>query len=183
MSTVNIKQRYEEYLLVGSDIIDHLPTFVSIAHDLGALRVIELGVRSGVSTVAWLYALQDQGEQWSVDLEPSTIDFGHPAHWHFVQGDDRDPQTLAQLPEDVDIVFIDTSHTYDHTRAELRDYGRRVRNGGLILLHDTEVEHPQLAPEDEYPYPVKRAISEYCDLHDLTWQNDERCNGLATIFV
>lgn len=182
MSTVSIKQRYDEYLLVNSDIIEHLPNFVALAHDLQARTVIELGVRSGVSTVAWLYALEGQGELWSVDLEPCSIDFGAPDHWHFVRGDDCDPAVQVQLPMEADIVFIDTSHDYGHTVCELHDYFPRVRSGGLMLLHDTEVESPQAVGPQE-PYPVKRAIAEFCDFRGLQWTNDSRCNGLGTIYV
>ncbi len=33
-------------------------------------------------------------------------------------------------------MFIDTSHTYDQTLAELRKFEPFVRKGGLITLHD-----------------------------------------------
>ncbi len=89
----------------------------------------------------------------------------------------------AQVPlHDVDILFIDTSHAYAHTLAELQLYAPRVRKGGLVFLHDTEVRVPDsLIGEPEYP--VKKAITEYCDANGYGWRNLTYCNGMAEIVV
>jgi cephalosporin hydroxylase len=80
-------------------------------------------------------------------------------------------------------VFIDTSHHYRHTLDELRAYQHLVKSGGLILLHDTELEQPEGAPADDGPFPVKRAVEEFTAETGFAWTNDPRCWGLATIEV
>src|SRR5512135_1471238 len=136
-------------LAVHSDIIDHL----QFMHDT-VLRypdpvVIEMGVRTGNSTAALLTAVtrHGHGELWSADLnEPRVPASWHdiPA-WHFMQGDSASPGVLAWMPEKADVVFMDTSHTYDQQLAELRAYVPRVRPGGTVLVHDT-----QCVPRDNF---------------------------------
>lgn len=175
-----IADLYAEAINSPSDIWEHLPTFVELCQQLDAQRVIELGVRYGTSTIAWLYGLgQHDGHLWSVDISDQP---GLPAaRWTFVQGDDRDPAVLAQLPDLVDIVFIDTSHTFAHTLTELKLYSPRVRPGGRIVLHDTEVEAPDLT--DEHDFPVKRAIEQFCTTSGYVWSNRTNNNGLGIIEV
>lgn len=172
--------RFEQARSTPSDIYEHLDTFVALVEELDATTVIELGTRSGVSTVAWLYALEGKGDLWSVDVD-SQPDIGSYPHWTFIQGDDCSAEVYAALPVEVDAVFIDTSHTYDHTYCELSLYRWLVRPGGKILLHDTELAHPEFTRGK--PFPVKRAIEDFCEAEGLAWSNDERCFGLGTIEI
>lgn len=179
---MTLAQRYHHACHTPSDIGEHLPTFVDLCRRLNAKKVIELGTRGGVSTIGWLYGLEEtDGHLWSVDIDPPPP-FKHD-RWTFIQGDDLDPETLAQLPRGtVDIVFIDTSHVYEQTVAELNVYRWRVRRGGRIVLHDTELRHPIDAPIFP-PYPVKRAVKEFCDEEKLIWTNHPNSFGLAVIQV
>lgn len=164
-----------------SDIHEHLPRFVDLCVELEAKKVIELGVRSGVSTVGWLYGLeQTDGHLWSVDTAPAP---DLPAErWTFIRGNDIDPDIVNQLPDNVDVVFIDTSHAADHTARELEAYLPKVRAGGRIVLHDTEVQHPDHVNVDP-PFPVKTAIQQFTDMHRLFWSNHPNNNGLGIIEV
>jgi predicted O-methyltransferase YrrM len=174
-----LKERYEVFCSQPGDIFLHLPAFVSAVSEMAATKVIELGVRHGISTTAWLYALENKGHLWSVDTDFPTpdpvsgLDLGdlEVEHWLFLKGDDRSPLVTNALPMDVDIVFIDTSHAYDHTLAELHRYSFHVRSGGRILLHDTERED------------VRTAVETFCEQKWLKWENTRVCNGLGTIFV
>ena len=179
---MTIPELYEQRYTDASDINEHLPIFVGMCEQLDAKKVIELGVRHGVSTVGWLYGLErSDGHLWSVDQTAGPGLQG--PRWTFIQGDDCSPEVLAQLPELVDVVFIDTSHRYTHTMQELALYAPRVRSGGRIVLHDTEVEHPDEAPDGECPFPVKRAVELFCVANGFQWSNRENNNGLATIEV
>lgn len=175
-----IVEAYIDACETPSDIYQHLPTFVDLCQTLNAQTVIELGTRGGVSTIAWLYGLElTDGRLWSVDIDAKP-DLEHE-RWTFVRGDDLDPQTLAQLPTQADIVFIDTSHAYQQTRAELNVYKWRVRNGGRIVLHDTELARPEGWTRDQPQFPVRTAVDEFCAderLHVRYWPN---CFGLGVI--
>lgn len=195
-----LKQRFENACTEPSDIYEHLPTFVAAVHEIQATKIIELGVRYGVSTIAWMYALHQQGygHLWAVDcswpfyivddkVQLNLLDpqgpLGVVPHWTFVLGKDTDQPVLDALPDMVDIVFVDTNHVYNETLIELALYYPRVRKGGRIFLHDTAVETTGNDPTSKIRFPVRKAIDEFCEQHQLTWTNNTRCYGLGTIFV
>lgn len=164
----------------ASDIHAHLGYMRDLVVELGALVVIELGVRAANSTVAWLAGLEATGGYlWSVDVAAAMTAIDHD-RWTFVQGDDMHPAVMADLPPKADILFIDTSHQYQHTLAELRLYGPLVRAGGRIVLHDTELAHPDGDPDPE-PYPVRRAIEDWCAETGHEWEERTGCWGLGVI--
>lgn len=176
--TVDVQARYLRALTQPSDIVDHLPTLHGAAAT--AATVIELGVRRGVSSVAFLAGLPAGGRLHSVDVNRAP--FVHPS-WEFIQGDDLDPAVIAQLPPACDVLFIDTSHTYSHTLDELATWAPTVRSGGVILLHDTELAHPDASPPSDPPFPVARALDDYCQSIGWAWTNTTGCYGLGRIDV
>ena len=179
MSTTTLEQEYQRLCVTPSDIHEHLPTFVELAGRLQARHVIELGTRTGVSTIAWLWALNaNGGHLTSIDIDKRP-DIGEHDHWTFIQGDDLDPAIVSAL-EPADIVFIDTSHLYDQTVKELNVYRWLVKPGGVIVLHDTELPQPEGAPPRPR-YPVKTAVTEFCEANGFDWMNHPNCWGLGII--
>lgn len=178
---MNLATAYREACARPSDIHEHLPTFVELVTRLKAKTIIELGTRGGVSTIAWLYGLMETGGHlWSVDLDPKP-EFEHP-QWTFLQGDDLSSEIYTALPEWADIVFIDTSHAYDQTCAELHAYKWKVRPGGRIVLHDTELRHPMDVPRYP-PFPVKKAVQEFCEEEGWTATFRPNCFGIGIVQV
>jgi predicted O-methyltransferase YrrM len=174
---------YERRCGDRSDISDHLPRLYAEANRPD-VQILELGVRSGNSTAAFLAAAERNGGQvWSVDTHPPKI----PREWHdsnlwtFIQGNDL--ELADRLPQTVDVLFIDTSHAYRQTLAELHLYASRVHPNGVILLHDTELEKPDDADAGDPPYPVAVAIREWAATlkqpPDIEWISG--CYGLAVI--
>lgn len=176
-----LEVQYAEACTTPSDIHLHLPRMVQLVRELDAKHVIELGSRSGVSTIAWLHALQRTGGRLtSVDLDPAPLIGAHD-NWTHVQGDDTDPAVVSAL-EPADIVFVDTSHLYDHTMQELAIYRWLVRPGGVICLHDTELPIPEGAPLRPL-YPVRKAVTEFAAETGWQWTNHPECWGFAVIRV
>jgi predicted ThiF/HesA family dinucleotide-utilizing enzyme len=88
----------------------------------------------------------------------------------------------------VDLLFIDTSHYYEHTLQELRTYVPRVRPGGTVLMHDTELTREQITAYegralDGPGIPVAQALDDYCAETGLTWTNTAGCFGLGRIDI
>lgn len=164
---------YQNRCAQSSDISLHLPFLHESAQ--GA-TVIELGVRTGNSTAAFLAA---GAEVWSVDVEPPAVpgEWHENPRWHFLCGDDLAPEVAAVLPAEVDVVFIDTAHTYEHTLAELRTYAPRA---GLVLLHDTQWM-PGGADAGSPVGPVARALDGYCAETGLSWENRPGSYGLGVL--
>lgn len=165
------QERYQEVAAAPSDIQRHLSRLRREAHG----TVLELGVRGGSSTVALLAGLEERGGMlWSVDVDPaSAAVFPDHAQWCFVLADSRDegPVVEAGLPDELDVLFIDTIHTYEQVRDELAVWGDRVVDGGLILFHDT----------DSYP-PIRRAISEWCKSRSVPFEFRGESNGLGVAY-
>lgn len=176
-----LEESYRTVCSEQSDIVNHLPRFVEMVEETNAQHVIELGTRSGVSTIAWLYGLERTGGRLtSVDID-ARPDIGEFPHWSFIQGDDLAPDVLARL-EPADIVFIDTSHLYDQTVRELATYRWLVRTPGLIVCHDTRLERPEGAPIRPL-FPVRKAVAEFVNVNGFDAMEFPDSWGLAVIKV
>lgn len=113
-----------------ADMVPHLETLTSQASH--ATSVVELGVRGGVSTWALLDGLPADGRLVSVDIDHGCLvppRVRDDPRWTFIVGDDH----AVNLPA-ADLVFIDTSHEYHHTRDELA-LAERL-GAKVIILHD-----------------------------------------------
>lgn len=180
-----LSNEYEWRKGVASDIVDHLPRLHAEASRPG-VKVIELGVRSGNSTSAFLAAAEaNDGHVWSVDTDwaPLPDDWYRCGLWTYTIGNDLDPHVIAACPDDCDVLFIDTSHHYHHTLAELATWVPKVKPGGVVLLHDTELDAPYAAPVEDPAFPVAEAIRDYVGAHGLKVEWVEGCYGLGVIHV
>lgn len=167
-----------------SDIGRHLIYLYETASAYAHPVIIELGVRSGVSTTAFLRAAaENDGHVHSVDIHHPDVPiwWAETDIWSFTVGDDLHPSVLRDLPDVADVVFIDTSHHYGQTLSELQTYVPRVRSGGVVLLHDTELAMPEGFSGE--PYPVRRAIDDYCAAEGRTWENRPGDSGLGVICI
>ena len=63
---MTLAELYAEQCATPSDIYLHLPRFVEMVELLDASHVIELGTRTGVSTIAWLHALERTGGRYGL---------------------------------------------------------------------------------------------------------------------
>jgi predicted O-methyltransferase YrrM len=185
---VNLYADFEQRVRSGSDISDYLEYLCEQAQQRASgaedAVLVELGVRTGNSTCAFLLALARacQGMLWSVDIAEPQVPVGWRGlpWWNLLVADDVSVQAQAWLPCDIDLLFIDTSHSYEHTRAELNLYAPRMRPGGLVLLHDTQWKYPDVAlPEPAGP--VAEAASEFCQRTGRSWQNRPGRYGLGII--
>jgi SAM-dependent methyltransferase len=176
-------EEFERRRATWSDVVDHLPRLYSEASRARGSRVIELGVRTGNSTAAFLAAAEAVGGHvWSVDRHwPSVPEWwSRSTRWTCVVGDDL--EVADRLPSDVDVIFLDTSHEYDVTRRELSAYLPKVRPGGVMLCHDTDVEQPEEVHGGP-AFPVRRAIDEVVAAEHLHCEYVPGCFGLGVIRV
>lgn len=165
-----------------TDIAEHLTTLYDITQVFYRPTVVELGLRDGHSTIGLLAAVEaKQGVMYSIDLEDTRE---HPNfnkeilesnRWNFIQGNDTDVVKRWDIP--INHLFIDTSHTYEHTKMELDQWGEFLTRDGVISLHDTN-------PYDRASktYGVLQAMKEYLNEHpDLTFFHKRNSHGLGVI--
>jgi predicted O-methyltransferase YrrM len=183
-----LRDAYLDRLSRWSDIQEYLPFLYEQARSRPGCRVLELGARRGNSTLAFLAgAAESGGHVWSCDVEnvlryPDGIGPWRDApHWTFVCGDDMHPAVRAALPAEADVFFLDTSHEYEHTLAELRAYMPRLAPGGVALFHDTNIiGWPGYSWDRGIP-PVQAALNDWCAETGTTWENLPGDYGLGVI--
>jgi len=135
----------KDLVALGADTSDCVQILYDHAVKTLNIRVLELGVRGGVSTLALLLAAKKvNGHLWSIDINPcvaavkTVYDNGLSDFWTFMQGDDR--KLLRQTKfNPMDLIFIDTSHEFEHTLFELTICDNILSKNGVMLLHDTNV--------------------------------------------
>jgi hypothetical protein len=136
--------------LPPSDITDHLPTLFCEVLKVAPSLVVELGTRGGESTKALLRAASIAGANMlSVDLSDCSkvVDASEfNKVWRFVQADDlvfagefKDWCSENDFPLSIDVLFIDTSHQYEHTRHEIQAWFPLLSGKGKVIFHDTNM--------------------------------------------
>lgn len=162
-----------------TDIHQHLKTIYNLVVEVGAKTVIECGVNTGESTIALLEGLAaTDGKLHSVDIHelpetrPMLEKYGLTERWTFQIMDDI--KFGMEWPKDskADLIFIDTSHTYDHTVKEIAVFEPILRAGGIMVFHDTV----------SFYNGVQKPINEFRKTHkDYKYKNYSNCNGLGVL--
>jgi predicted O-methyltransferase YrrM len=157
-----------------SDIFEHLPALRAEAHG----NVLEIGVRGGASTSALILGVRERGGHvYSVDITAAcgTDVFLDDPQWTFLHGHSEydAARILSKVPISLDVLFIDADHSYRAVQSDLAKYGPRVRKGGVILLHDTELEGAG----------VRRALVEYAEKLGSVPELRPGCYGLGVLRI
>ena len=101
----------------------------------------------------------------------------HPG-WLIAQAGTNLPQqrnTVVRAFLDTDaewLLFIDTDHTYERLKRELDMWGKWVKPGGLIMMHDVTA-YPEMA----------RAALEYAEANHHSYKMRSGSNGLGVIEI
>lgn len=124
---------YQKACLTPSDINENLPILYNLAKE--CMHVTEMGVRTGVSTRAFLNT-DVILRSYDIDLDPDVEALFSKAKTfdkdvEYIKADVRDI-TIDQT----DLLFIDTWHCYEQLKTELRLHHSRVNK--YIAFHDTQ---------------------------------------------
>ena len=134
----------------SSDISDHLSNIFYHAMESTPRLIVELGVRGGQSTLALLAAAQLCGAKMlSVDIDDcaSLSLSARYSSWHFEQCDDIEFGSnrfeswcrANELLPQVDVLFIDTSHRFEHTLSEIEVWTKYLSGNGVMIFHDSNM--------------------------------------------
>jgi predicted O-methyltransferase YrrM len=169
-----------------TDIQGHLERIYSEVVARPGAVVCELGVRSGESTRALLAGCEAvDGRLWSVDVnDPQQLPdcVLKSERWTFLRAGDLSSEALLFVPKTLDVLFVDTSHTFEHTWLEIQSYVPRLRPGGVALFHDTELsgDWPDM-PQPQPEFPVAAALDMYCEATGREWRNVPGYYGLGVL--
>ena len=128
------------------NISDHLLTLFLEARALKPRLIVELGVEKGESTFVFeRVARLCDSKLVSVDLVNCSNACSYPG-WLFVESDDI--AFASKFPgfcyshgfrPIVDVLFIDTSHEFTHTKSEIDSWFPFLSDRCVVFFHDTNV--------------------------------------------
>ena len=154
-----------------SDINEHLAVMHKYADECE--HITEFGVRTGVSTWAWLASRAKVIRCFDIENVMNNLD----QHIHSAKDTRKDftftcVSTVADKLEiePTDLLFIDTEHTYEQCRKELQMHAHKVKK--YIIFHDTT-----LCQE------LNKAINEFLE-YNKEWKVKEiltNNNGLTVL--
>jgi hypothetical protein len=129
-----------------TDFSDHLVTLFTEGMGCRPRLIVELGTRGGESTFVFERVARLCGAVLlSVDIEDCLQASAYP-DWNFVKSDDvafarKFPGWCRKkkIKPEIDLLFIDTSHRYEHTREEIRAWFPHVAAAGKVIFHDTHM--------------------------------------------
>jgi O-methyltransferase len=136
----------------NEDIRSHLPGIYVFTLMFGPKSIVELGVRTGWSTRAFLAAARETGAKMlGIDKDPSsrhvysTCMFG--VQCYFIEGEStvsagifRDWASENDFPASVDVLFVHTTHIFEDTIQELSLWEPLLSEKAAIILHDSNIE-------------------------------------------
>lgn len=193
---------FHELCQAETDISEHLPALADLAFDTGAqagrgeVEIVELGVRSAVSTVGFLHGLAEFAESYpakgneppprlvSVDIAPmdedqaaklAEVSAAAGIDWRFVLGSSLEVPIVPCVA-----LFVDTLHDYAQLRAELTRWGPSASR--WIALHDTTT-FGTVDESGDGP-GLRKAVGEFMEESGGAWRvavDRPNCNGLMIL--
>lgn len=199
-------ERILEWSKRRTDISDHLLTLYAEAIEMKPRVMVELGVRTGESTRVLLMAAERvRATLVSVDIDDCSTVACSPA-WRFIRSDDvefakRWPSWAESngLPQSIDFLFIDTSHLYEHAKAEIATWFPYLAPEAKVAFHDTNLRRwyrrrdGSLGQGWDNDRGVIRAIEDYLGtkfdetrpfaivINGWLVRHDPICNGLTIL--
>jgi cephalosporin hydroxylase len=134
----------QEHSMKRTDISDHLVTLFVEAIAARPRLIVELGVRQGESTFVFERVAKLCGSQLiSVDIQDGSAASSYEG-WIFERSDDiefakRFDAWCGQrhIEARIDVLFIDTSHLFGHTVAEIEHWFPFLSEKSKVMFHDT----------------------------------------------
>ena len=166
----NLEKKYLNACNEVSDINEHIPVLKRYADMCG--HVTEFGVRSGVSTWAWIASNAKIVRCYDIQ-NCSIVEHQKAADEIKKEFSFTCVNTIADRfdIEPTDLLFIDTNHTYNQCSQELRQHAYKVNK--FIIFHDTVT----------YGAELNRAIEEFLEKNN-DWMIREKLlnnNGLTVL--
>lgn len=130
---MNIDEKFIELVNTHSDINEHLNTLFEYA--LKCDTIAEFGVRDIVSTFAFAKARPKKITCVDVLIPKNINEFIKACEIQNINCEFFKDDTLKFSLENVDLLFIDTWHSYNQLKNELKIHNSKVNK--YIILHDT----------------------------------------------
>lgn len=118
------------------------------------MRFLEVGVYAGNTSRGIRDWCADNGttlEYWGVESGTLCVPTSPFPEANFVVGESW--EVFMQVPEQLDVAFIDGNHTFNGVVLDALHYGRKVKPGGFMLFHDCapQIQYKLQEPNRNYP--------------------------------
>jgi len=188
-----------------TDISSHLDTIYLRTLEMNPKQIVELGVRGGESSKIFSCVNEDIGSS-VVGVDIDQCDYSFVKNGTFYKASDTVFHGFYKslYGPNIDVLFIDTSHFYEHTVQEIKYWFPLLSQKALIIFHDTNLNNVYIRKNNtvgagwDNQRGVIRAIEEYfntnfnelenftfeTELHNAKWKvvHEYLCNGLTLIY-
>ena len=119
------------------------------------VHILEIGTHDGGTAIGMMRFLESIGS--AIDYYGIDPDDGShrprslPGSARMIIGDSA--EVYDQVPDDLDLVWVDGCHCFNHVALDTLHYARKVRSGGFICFHDVNPAG-QNAMEHQYHGPM-----------------------------
>ena len=110
--------------------------FSKIDH-IKSIKILELGVQAGKSTLKFLDLCKvNNGHLYSVDINDCS-NVSKDKNWKFIQSRDDNLELIKrEIPDRLDVIFIDTTHEANHVERVIYNYYDLLKKGGYLFIDD-----------------------------------------------
>lgn len=167
--------------LVGECTVPAMSLIHGLVMGSNISSIVQCGHYSGYSTLLLGFFLRQMGAEralFSVDIDPEVTNFtqrycnlaGLQQVVRLRCASSDEPTLTAEavdyLGSQPSLVFIDSSHQYQHTLAELNLWWEALRPGGILLFHDASMFAAQY--DSTSNGGVNRALAEWTSSRDVS---------------
>jgi len=183
----HIENEYQKEKSTKSDIDEHLHDLLTLAED--CTHVTEFGSRFGASTKAFLKAPVSL-RAYDLEIHDPLMNLFKIAKKVGKDVEYEKANTLNILIEPTDLIFIDTWHSQQQLREELKLHGNAARK--YLAFHDTHTYGVRDEQVDWAANPNRKAIANQgllpaiiefiiANPHWTFRKHKQNCNGLTIL--
>lgn len=111
---------------------------VQVALHYNPKIIVEIGINAADTTNLLQVASRNfQGVVYGVDCNKR---FAGEPEFIFIHGDSHAVGTAEQVPDGIELLFIDGDHTYDSIQRDWELYVPKVVKGGIVVIDDCNSE-------------------------------------------
>jgi len=142
---------------------------IPLIKDIKEPKIFEMGVHAGISTKKFIdLCNQNKGDLYSVDINDCSK-VSSENRWKFINTRDDNFQEIKKIiPNNLDLIFLDTLHEADHVEKIFYMYFDFLKIGGYFVIDDISF----------LPYTLeKKENNFYCEIN-----NKETFNRILEIY-
>jgi predicted O-methyltransferase YrrM len=167
---------------IGESNIPIISLLMSFINGNGITRIVQLGHYTGYSSLFIASTLKKMGKGllYSIDIDPWATDEANKlvrsarvdGFVKHVLGDSAsasDAKIALDFIGEMELLYIDSDHTYKHAKAELNVWWPLLKPGGFVFMHDSSIFATSFGNSPDQG--VKVAAEEFFGLNEISFIN------------